>query len=44
VPLEAGQTLDDVPQIVREGDVWMLPTAAGSLQFETTPDGCRILP
>lgn len=44
VPLEAGQTLGDVPAITREGDVWMLPATHGGLRFEATPDGCRVLP
>ena len=44
VPLEAGQTLDDVPQITRDGDVWRLPTEGGSLRFDANTRGCRLLP
>jgi hypothetical protein len=44
VPLEAGQTLEQLPQTKHEGDVWTLPLAGGSLRFETTIDGCRLIP
>ncbi len=44
VPLAPGQTLEQVPQITRAGDVWTLPTAGGNLRFETTVDGCRVIP
>jgi hypothetical protein len=44
VPMEAGQTLDDVPKVTREGDVWTLPTKGGSLRFDANTRGCRVLP
>jgi hypothetical protein len=40
VPLQAGQTLDDLPQVTREGDVWTLPIEDGSLRFNANPRRC----
>lgn len=44
VPLKAGQSLADAPQVTREGEVWTLPITSGSLRFETQAHECRILP
>lgn len=42
VPLEAGQSLADLPQVTREGEVWTLPLAGGKLRFETKARECRV--
>jgi hypothetical protein len=44
VPLEAGQTLEDLPKVTRDGDVWTLPTKDGSLRFDANPRRCRLIP
>jgi hypothetical protein len=44
VPLEASQTLEDVPRVTRENNVWTLPTKDGSLRFDANARGCRLLP
>lgn len=44
VPLEAGQTLKDVPKVTREGNVWTLPTDGGRVRFNANSRGCRLLP
>lgn len=43
VPLQAGQTLDDLPQVTRQGDVWTLPIEDGSLRFDANPRGCGVI-
>lgn len=44
VPLEPGQSLEQLPKITRAGQVWSLPTAQGSLRFETSAQACRVIP
>jgi hypothetical protein len=44
VPLEAGQTLKDVPKATHDDNVWTLPTKGGNLQFDADTRGCRLLP
>jgi hypothetical protein len=43
VPLEPGQTLEDVPEVTREGERWTLPIEGGSLRFDANPRRCRLL-